>query len=43
MALFLVFSCANTVFNTALYVYANHGEGPAGFDRELLEGAFRSR
>ena len=43
LTLFVVFNCANTVFNTALYVYANHGEGPEGFDAELLQGVFASR
>jgi len=43
LAIFLVFNCANTVFNTALYVYANQGESPEGFDSELLQGVFRSK
>ena len=43
LAIFVVFNCANTVFNTALYVYANHGKGPEGFDSELLQGVFSPR
>jgi hypothetical protein len=38
----LVFSLASTVFNTALYHYATTGV-PAGFDAEVLRGAFRQR
>lgn len=39
---FLVFNCANSVFNTALYYYANNGECPEGFDMEIMKGAFRT-
>ena len=39
----LVFNVAHTVFNTALYVYANRGGTPGGFDENILRGAFRSR
>lgn len=38
----LVFSLASTVFNTALYHYATTG-APAGFDMDVLQGAFRAR
>ena len=41
LAMFLVFSCANTVFNTALYVYASESQSPTGFAPDVLEGAFR--
>lgn len=38
----LVFSLASTVFNTALYHFATTG-APAGFDPEMLRGAFHQR
>ncbi|MBS3136040.1 hypothetical protein J4401_03695 [Candidatus Woesearchaeota archaeon] len=37
----LVFAIANTVFNTALYVYAETGKVPASFTKEAMESAFR--
>lgn len=37
--LFLVFSVANQIFNTALYVYANTGNVPSGFNSEVLNNA----
>ncbi|HCH66625.1 MAG: hypothetical protein CL927_19750 [Deltaproteobacteria bacterium] len=43
LATFLLFNCANTVFNTALYVYASEGQVPDDFDSVLLEGAFRGK
>ncbi|HCM76643.1 MAG TPA: hypothetical protein DIS90_09695 [Cytophagales bacterium] len=39
----LIFSVASTIFNTALYVYANKSLVPAGFDEETVKGAFRNR
>lgn len=39
----LVFSLANTVFNTALYIYAESGQLPSGYDRDLLQGAIGHR
>ncbi|MBW2457373.1 MAG: hypothetical protein JRI68_22890 [Deltaproteobacteria bacterium] len=42
LAVILTFTVANTVFNTALYVYAN-GSTPNAFDRSTLEGAFGPR
>ncbi len=42
LAVVLVFTVANNVFNTALYAYAN-GRAPAAFDRHTLEGAFGPR
>jgi hypothetical protein len=33
----------NNIFNTALFVYADRGELPSGFDQDTLEGAFRHR
>ncbi len=43
LGVILVFNCANTVFNTALYVYASQGEASAGFDSDVLRDAFRER
>jgi hypothetical protein len=40
LGLVLVFNCANTVFNTALYAFAQDGKAPQGFDTELLQGTF---
>lgn len=39
----LIFSVANTIFNTALYVYANKSLVPAGFDEETVQGAFTQK
>ena len=36
----LVFNVANTVYNTALFVYANTGKIPEGFDSEVISHAF---
>lgn len=36
----LVFSIANNVFNTALFVYADSGKVPSGFDKHVLSNAF---
>ncbi|MFH1316807.1 MAG: DUF6159 family protein [Candidatus Woesearchaeota archaeon] len=38
----LFFSVLNTIFNTALYVYASKGKIPDGFSKEILQNAFRS-
>ena len=38
----LLFSVATTVFNTALFAYAN-GRHPEGFDDTLLQAAFGPR
>ena len=43
LCVILVFNVANTVFNTALYVYANTGEEPAAFDAETLVSAFKTK
>jgi hypothetical protein len=42
LVVFLVFSVAGTVFNTALYHYAQRGAAP-GFDPVVLQGVFTSR
>lgn len=39
----LVFTVANTVFNTALYVYANNNMVAEGFSEEIVKGAFRPK
>lgn len=43
VALSLFFSVANTVFDTALFVYADKGRVPAGYDKEILSNAFRRK
>ena len=43
MAVILVFNVANTVFNTALYVYADKGRAPTGFSPEVMRGAFQHK
>ena len=37
----LVFVVANTIFNTALYVYANQGQVASGFNKEIVRNAFK--
>jgi len=37
----LLFSIANTIFNTALFVYADTGQIPMGFTQEVMQQAFR--
>ena len=39
----LIFSVANNIFNTALYVYANNGQVASGFSPEIVQGAFRGK
>jgi len=39
----LVFSVANTIFNTALYVYANKSLVPTEFDEESMKDAFTKK
>lgn len=43
LAVILVFSVANTVFNTALYEYADTGKVPKAYNKELLRNAFKQR
>ena len=40
---FAVFSVANTIFSTALYVYAEQGTIPEGFSQHTLHDSIRSR
>jgi hypothetical protein len=37
------FQLANTVFSTALYVYAEKGKVPAGFTKEIMEKSFGTK
>lgn len=39
----LVFTVANTIFNTALYVYANSNVIAGGFNEEVVRGAFKEK
>lgn len=39
----LVFSVANTIFNTALYVYAHDNRVAPGFREDVVRGAFRQK
>ena len=43
LAVVIVFSVANSVFNTTLYYYASTGKVPHGIDREIMKNAFVSR
>ena len=43
IALSLVFNVANSVYNTALFVYADTGKIPEGYNRELMSNAFRQK
>ncbi len=38
----LVFQILNSIFNTALYVYADKGIIPSAYSQETLQGAFKS-
>jgi hypothetical protein len=39
----LVFSVASTIFNTALYVYANNGQIASGFNEDIIKGSFKTK
>lgn len=41
LGVILVFNVANTIFNTALYVYADTGKIPEGFSQEIMQNAFK--
>ncbi len=41
LGVILVFNVANTIFNTALYVYADTGKIPEGFGQEIMQNAFK--
>jgi hypothetical protein len=39
----LIFTVANTIFNTALYVYANNNQIASGFSEDVVRGAFKQK
>lgn len=39
----LIFSVASTIFNTVLYVYANSNKVAAGFNEDVVRGAFKQK
>ena len=41
VGLILIFNVANSIFNTALYVYASQNTAPSGFGEDVLQQAFR--
>ncbi len=43
LTVLLIFSAANTIFNTALFVYSDTGKIPEGFNREAMANAFKSQ
>ncbi|MES2403110.1 MAG: DUF6159 family protein [Pseudomonadota bacterium] len=43
VALALVQSTLQTIYQVAIYLYAANGEAPPGFDSELVAGAFREK
>jgi hypothetical protein len=43
VGLAFVFLLARMIFNTALYAYASEGAMPPGYDRDLLQSAFRAK
>lgn len=42
LGVILVFNVANSIFNTALYVYADTGKIPKGYSKEIMHDAFKS-
>lgn len=43
LVVILVFGVATTIFNTALYVYADTGNIPSGYSQEIMSNAFRKK
>lgn len=41
LAVILIFNVANSVFNTALFIYADKGKVPKGYDPETLKKVFQ--
>jgi hypothetical protein len=39
----LIFGVANTIFNTALYVYAVTGKIPGGFNKDIMRDSFKKK
>jgi len=43
MILILIFNVANSVYNTALFVYADTGSIPTGYNKNLMSNAFKQK
>jgi len=43
LGVILVFNVANTIFNTALFVYSDTGKIPEGYNRETIQNAFKPK
>lgn len=43
ISIFVLFGVAGQIFNTALYVYAETGAIPLGYNREIMKNAFRNK
>ncbi|MBI2548354.1 hypothetical protein HYW21_03315 [Candidatus Woesearchaeota archaeon] len=43
LAVILIFNVANSVFNTVLFIYADTGKVPKGYDPETLKKVFQGR
>jgi len=43
LLLSLIFNVANSVYNTALFVYADTGSIPEGYNKELMSNAFKKK
>ncbi len=43
LLLILIFNVANSVYNTALFVYADTGSIPEGFNKELMSKAYKQK
>ena len=43
LILSLVFNVANSVYNTALFVYADTGKIPTGYNQNLMSNAFKTK
>ena len=43
VAVIVFFNVANTIFNTALYVYADTGKAPKAYNTEVIENAFAKK
>jgi len=43
VGLILLFGVANSVYNTALYVYAETGKVPGEYNEEQIKNAFKPR
>ena len=43
VVLSLIFNVANSVYNTALFVYADTGKIPTGYNQNLMSNAFKQK